>query len=729
MCGRGLRGRLSRVAPFGRTGRACAASVLLAASANAQIAAPAALPGQPAAGPGAGSGQRHVQSESPPEAAQAAPAKASAPAAPAHRRGPAPRQPAPTLPPGAEARPRDETARRLVAGGPTEDDVAAGADDPELRELKEAERVLFPKPLKGMTPGWSWQLPGAGDDSGRVEDSGLPPSGRTTARDAGASDAPDAAWLKRLALPNVPVRFDAHVVKYLEFYKNDPRGRRIARAWAKKSGRLIPALKAEFARAGLPTDLVWLSLIESGHNPTILSPVGAAGLWQFMPESARMYGLNVDRWVDERLDPERSTEAAITYLKDLRSRFGGWELAMAAYNMGHAGLLRAVRKFNTNDFWLLSRYEGGVPWETTLYVPKICAIAIVMENRKAFGIDDVIPEAAVSFDTVYVDQGVPLSEVARAGQTSEDEVARLNAHYLAGRTPPTPRGAKAKRWPVRLPSGSGVTASRAFETSKSRSEGTDRYVVRFGDTLESIAAERGTTEEQLRRLNHVAGGERIETGTILVVPGVAPDGRVSAAAPAKPVAVVPARRFNYPDRRRVFYRVLAGDSVGRIARAFGVKPSELITWNALDDSAHLQTDMTLQVFVNRSDALSKVRHFSEQETRVLVAGTDEFFEYFEALNGRKRITIAAQEGETLAGIGRRYGMSTGMMERINQFSRTRKLRAGERVVVYARGASQAQTPAPGRASLPQVEPPRPEALPPLDVRSAGKASNGERSLP
>ena len=99
-------------------------------------------------------------------------------------------------------------------------------------------------------------------------------------------------------------------------------------------------MKAEFRRAGLPTDLVWLSLIESGHNPTIRSPAGAVGLWQFMAQSGQMYGLTVDRWVDERRDPARSTQAAARFLDDLYRRFGSWELAMGAYNMGYAGMAR-----------------------------------------------------------------------------------------------------------------------------------------------------------------------------------------------------------------------------------------------------------------------------------------------------------------------------------------------------------------------------------------------------
>ena len=172
------------------------------------------------------------------------------------------------------------------------------------------------------------------------------------------------------------------------------------------------------AKAGLPTDLIWLALIESGYNPTIRSPAGAAGLWQFMPDTARAYGLTVDRWVDERLDPRRATEAAVRLLSDLHRRFGNWELAMAAYNMGHGGLSRAIRKFNSNDFWELSRHEAGIPWETTLYVPKIFATAIVMNNPRAFGIGGVTPSGPEPFDIVRVAPGVLLSRVAAAAEVS-----------------------------------------------------------------------------------------------------------------------------------------------------------------------------------------------------------------------------------------------------------------------------------------------------------------------
>ena len=318
-----------------------------------------------------------------------------------HVRGKPPAKPADSLPAGAPAAEPDEAARATVAEGKTREQLTRGADDPELISLRAADAVLFPTKVKGVEPGWSWDLPEAADHQRPTL--GLPPRATVPVRSDADLSKGDAEWLRTLTLPELPVRIDRRVVTYLKFYRDSARGRTIAAIWAKKSGRYVGAIKAELRRAGLPPDLVWLSMIESGHNPVIASPAGAVGLWQFMPHSGRMYGLTVDRWVDERRDPSRSTSAAIKFLGDLYQRFGTWELAMAAYNMGYAGLSRAIDKFNTNDYWHLSRLEGGIPWETTLYVPKIFALAIVMNNRQAFGLTRITPDPPVSFDSVLVE--------------------------------------------------------------------------------------------------------------------------------------------------------------------------------------------------------------------------------------------------------------------------------------------------------------------------------------
>jgi membrane-bound lytic murein transglycosylase D len=535
--------------------------------------------------------------------------------------------------------------------------------------------VLFPKPLEGLELGFRFST--ARRMGPEVDATGLPAGAPSTGRGSDATSN-DAAWLRSLAPPDLPTRYDERVVRYLRFYRDTAGGRSIARAWAKKAGRFGPAIRAELGRAGLPSDLVWLSLIESGHNPTIGSAAGAAGLWQFMPDAARSYGLVVDRWVDERLDPERSTQAAVRYLSDLYRRFGSWDLSMAAYNMGYGGLSRSVRKFNTNDFWELSRFEAGIPWETTLYVPKILATAVVMNNRRAFGLDGVVEDPPERFDVVVVGPSVPLAEIARAVGATPASLEALNPQYLAGRTPPAAPAAPRASYRVRVPEGSG----KGFSPSRVAIEDElEAYVVRTGETVERIARARGTSERELRERNRVAADEILAAGTVLLVPRLT---RNIEAEPttAPELVVVPERSVDYTDRRRVFYRVVSGDTTGGVASAFRVTPQELADWNALDPRARLEPGMSLQVFVAKNADLSKVLHVPEAHAKILIAGSPEFCDYFEGQNGKKRLVIAAREGDTLATIGKRYGMTIGQMERINRRGRTDQVAPGERVIVY-----------------------------------------------
>ncbi len=655
-------------------------------------------------GPGPGSGSRAVSAERRLLPASPAPAGSST-AAKSHRVGRAPNAPKSTLPEGMTAGSPDGAARRLVAQGATDEELAGKVSDPELQALEDAERVLFPKAIEGVRPGWSWDFPGG--------PKAVPQAGNQAAEPR----ALEEEWLRSLSMPNIPVRMDERVIKYLRFYRDTKRGRAIGSIWARKIGRYTAALKAEFARHGLPSDLVWLSLIESGHNPNIRSPAGAAGLWQFMPDSGRMYGLTVDRWVDERLNPQRATVAAARYLSDLHRRFGNWDLAMAAYNMGHNGLTRSVRKFNTNDFWRLGRFEAGIPWETTLYVPKILAIAVVMNNKKAFGLHKIKPDAAVSFDVVYANPGVPLADVARASGVAPEAIAALNPQYLAGRTPPSSGSRGKKRWRVHVPRGSGQQATRAL-AKRSKRKKFNVLTARFGDTIASIAGRARTSAKALRRLNRLGSSERMAKGTILMVPK---SGSV-APAPSAPI-VVPAQRFQYPGRDRVFYQVLSGDSLPQIAGAFGVSEAEVLTYNSLDKTAGLQAKMVLQIFVPKGRDLSGVRYSTPADSRVLIAGTKTFFDHFEGLRGRERLTVSARAKDTLTKIGRRYGMSSGMMERINRHSRRRQLSEGEPVVVYTkkgRVKSARRVPVPARP-LPPVRVPDASALPRPSVATASPA--------
>jgi membrane-bound lytic murein transglycosylase D len=347
-----------------------------------------------------------------------------------------------------------------------------------------------------------------------------------------------------------------------------------------------------------------------------------------------------------------------------------------------------------------------------------------MANKKAFAIDDVEQDAPISFDTVSVGPNVDLADVARAADSSPEEVRALNAAYLAFRTPPA--AAPSARFPVRVPAGRGlVTEQRLASASHSPGAAVEPHAVRFGDTLDAIAADYGTNARDLAQLNHIGPDERLRAGSVIVVPRAA--GGLSD--PKDPeVVVVPARRFAEAGKQRVFYKVREGDRREEIATAFGVGPSELSLWNGLDPTAALQQGMTLQVFVKEGADLSRVRSLGEHEARVLVAGTREFYEYFEQQNGRKRITVVAKKGDTLGSIGKRYGMSASMMERINRIPSSSVIHPGDKLVVYSKGDTTGATVdrAEEVRELSGISAPAPGALPQLPL--AQTSTNGARAV-
>jgi membrane-bound lytic murein transglycosylase D len=426
-------------------------------------------------------------------------------------------------------------------------------------------------------------------------------------------------------------------------------------------------------------------MIESGFDPTAHSAAAAAGLWQFTADTAKVYGLAIDRWVDRRLDPDAETDAAADLLGDLHRRFGSWDLALAAYDMGYAGLTAVVRRYNSNDFWSLSRAEGSLPWETTLYVPKILAAAVVAHNLAAFGLGDLALDPAVETDEVTVPPGTSLTVIGTALGVTAKDVQALNPELRAGRTPPLGEGDVA--YPVKVPRGKGQVLTQALAKMHGELPPLERYVVRFGETLEQVALAHRTTVQKLVDFNAIAPGEAIRGGTTLLVPRVDSAAMAGNAAPStspagKQSVVVPPDIFVYPDRKRVFYRVLAGDTLREIASALRVPADDLDRWNDLDPSARLAEGMTLQAFVPPDADLARVVVLAESEARVIPVGSEEFFTALEHEKGMRRIVVRVRSGDTLESIGKHFDVPVRTMERINRRGRSEALKEGDAVVVY-----------------------------------------------
>ncbi len=628
--------------------------------------------------------------------------------------------------------------RRAVRGVP----VDQGSESPELSELRSFEEQAFPR--AGLGAGRIADADAAGEAPptlpGRWEGTGDVPeplrSPETTLTPSRAPPAPDSDWLRSLNLPEIPVRWDPQVLRYLDYFKNNARGRSVMGNWLKRGGRFRLLIESVLEREGLPKDLFYVAMVESGFEPGARSPVGAGGVWQFMPGAARAYGLEVGYWVDARRDPERSVEAAARYLKDLYVRFGSWHLVFAAYNAGYGAVLKSIGRYNTNDFWELCHHEAGLPWESSLYVPKILAAAIVGRNLEAFGFGSIVPDPPFIFDKVQVPAGTGLATVARATKARPEVIVALNPQLVRDRTPPD-RG----KYELRIPAGTSALFAEAFDRSRGAGDGLETVTLRFGETLDAVAKTRGTTVRELRRLNGVKDSSELRAGIAIVVPprsakaggknaaalsptnadGTVATGSSAGTTPAVTIAAtdgagtggalldeddilvaVPDRVFNYEGRDRVFYRTRDGDTLDEIAEALGVRPDDLIEWNSLDATARLHPKMVLQIFVRKDFDPTQIVLLDPARVRVVTLGSREFLDLEAARRGKKRLVIEAKAGDTLPRIGRRYGLTIGDLARINRFSHNTELESGQKVVVYSpvgdgpREISQGLSPEPRR---------------------------------
>jgi membrane-bound lytic murein transglycosylase D len=585
------------------------------------------------------------------------------------------------LPPAADAAPS-------TAAAPAADPLVVGDESEELRALRLAELELFgPAANRPQT----------------LANGEMPLALTSDVPDAPAESATggrDLSYLQGLALPDLPVRWDSRVVDYLRFFKEDARGHALMSGWLRRVPRHERAVREVLRTAGVPEDLFYVAMVESGLDPTARSGAGAAGMWQFVQGTGQEYGLTRDHWVDLRMSPEAATGAAARYLGDLHRRFGSWELALAAYNMGYGALLRAIRKYNTNDFWTLASVEAGLPFETTLYVAKIMACAVVGRNPARFGFDDLAREAEAPLTGIEVPGGMTLTVLARAADLMPADLARMNPELRRGRTPP---GAASFR--LRVPADHADAFARQLGRARARQPQEKVYVVRFGETLDDIAARFRTTSSALTRANEL-DGVSVRAGFTLMVPSVEPR---EPAASEPPVVSVPDQRFRYADRRRVFYRTVDGDSAGEVARFFGVTMDELRRWNGVDPAAVLQRGMFLQLFVPASRDLTRAVVLAENDVRVLVVGSDEFFDYHEGQRGRVRIRYRVREGDTLATVARRFDLSPGSVARINRFDRATTLRVDQEIIVYA--APEAPAAAPPAVAAPAVVTAQTDATP------------------
>jgi len=367
---------------------------------------------------------------------------------------------------------------------------------------------------------------------------------------------------------DLPLMMTDQVAGYINYFSTRGRGT-VERALA-RSGRYEDMIRRILQEEGVPQDLIYLAQAESGFHPLAVSRAGARGMWQFMGSRAKGYGLERSWWVDDRQDPEKATRAAAQHLKDLYKQFGDWYLAMAAYNSGPGTVQSAVKRTGYADFWELYR-RNVLPRETRNYVPIIVAVTIMAKNPAQYGLDSVVKERPVPYDTVKIGYPIDLRLAAECVDATTSDLLDLNPSLLRLTTPKVTE--KDQEFDLHLPAGTADKFQIAVASIPVDKRVWWRYhKVQGGETLASIARTYHTTPKAIAEANDLNDGPNNST--------VAPETRLII-----PIAAGKQADTSTYARAITHYKVRKGDTVESVAENFGVSAKMVRGWNHLKGSS------------------------------------------------------------------------------------------------------------------------------------------------
>lgn len=458
--------------------------------------------------------------------------------------------------------------------------AAFAVDQPFLQQeaMAHETKLSLPDPTKlsGKTEQSRSRLASSTSEGHLLQSLELPPSEIFSLEEALAKQVEAEFDLKLpeedLPESDIPLTFNSKVEYFTRYFQTS--GRKAFSKWLSRSERFIPMMREVLKKEGLPEDLVYLAMIESGFSPHAYSVASAVGPWQFMSATGKRYSLRIDSWIDERRDPLKSTVAAALYLKELYAMFNNdWYLAAAGYNAGENKILRAINMYNSRDFWQLSK-GAYLKRETKDYVPKLLAAAIIAKEPAKYGFADVAYLPPVEFDTVTIPTRTDLEVVAKICEIPYQTLRDLNPELRRWCTPPDYPG-----YQLKIPRGK----KAAFETEYAKIPEDKRYTEKIQyaryrakkrDTLASVAKRFGTTSQVLAELNSLGKVKRLR-GKVLIVPVqiAALEGHSEKSAPRPLHAGSDSKSFNK------YYTVKKGDTLAALARRFNVSARILSLWN------------------------------------------------------------------------------------------------------------------------------------------------------
>ena len=400
---------------------------------------------------------------------------------------------------------------------------------------------------------------------------------------------------------DIPIVVNDQVEYFIEYFQTTQR--KAFSLWLQRSGRYIPMMKEVLREHGLPEDLVYMALIESGFNPRAYSRRRASGPWQFIYRTGKRYGLTVDWWIDERRDPEKSTIAAARHLKDLYDQFSCWYLAAASYNAGAGKISRAIQRYKTEDFWELTKHRY-LKRETKNYVPKMIAAALIAKSPEKYGFADIEYDEPIRYEKVAVSDATDLRVIARCSETDYEVIKALNPELLRWCTPPDYQNYQAK-----IPEGKREIFLQNFAQLKPSEKITfRRHYVRSGDTLSQIARRYGTGVSAIMQMNHLRNPRHLRAGTSIIIP-IPADKAVSIrkkthAATTSPKTAEKPKTISIIDEsslEEIRYVVQEGDTLWDIALMYNLRVEDIRRWNNLRSNMILPKDELVLKISKKTD--------------------------------------------------------------------------------------------------------------------------------
>ncbi len=441
-------------------------------------------------------------------------------------------------------------------------------------------------------------------------------------------------------LPPVPLVLNRQVEQSILYFRT--KGRKVMQLWLDRSAEMVPVILPVLREEGLPDELVYLAMVESGFRVHAYSWAHAAGPWQFIAPTARRYGLQVDWWFDQRRAPVLSTRAAAAYLRDLYGMFDDWFLAMAAYNCGENKVKRLVKRYG-GDFWKIRR----MPRQTRNYVPSYLAAYIIALNPGYYGFSLPDPVPVPQMDEVVITECVDLKALAECAGTNMKTLNRLNPALVRWCTPPNRDSVT-----VNLPAGA-VEAGfweRYASIPAEKKVSYVRHKVSRGETLSTIAARYGVPQRIIA--NHPKNGirnrHRIRAGQILVIPGVSPQrDRLVQSRYDEPTDLA-------TDRVHIVRR---GDTLSEIAARYGLSVSRLKRLNGLYGKRYIYPNQRLRLYGGGGESVSRTNRIASGASHVVMSG------------------------DSLWSISRKYGVSLSALRRENGLEGRSLIRPGQRLVI------------------------------------------------